>query len=52
MSLIAREETKKTKVAGWSLLERKRNLARTISAEIHRVKVVRGIARESLRRLG
>lgn len=51
-SLVAREETRKIKVAGWSLLDKKRNLARIISAEIHKVSVVRGIARESLKSPG
>lgn len=51
-SLAAREDTEKMKEEGWSLFDRKRNLARIISAEIHKVSAVKGMASGSVISLG
>jgi len=45
--IAARALTERTKTAGRSLFERKRNLARIIKAEIHSVKVTKGVERGS-----
>lgn len=45
--MAASADTEKENVVGWSLLYKNRNLAKIIRAEIHSVRIVKGVDIES-----